>query len=81
MKIAPCPTGDVPTRVTRGRTPQGSAASRYFAITCCGASLGAVATPDAGSHLRQGDTDPTGIRFPMAIARDFVAKDAAASVR
>lgn len=35
----------------------------------------------AGRVLRQDDGDPTGIRFPMVVARDFAALDANVSVR
>lgn len=36
---------------------------------------------DGGRFLRQGNDDPTGIRFPMAWVRDFAARDVRAEVR
>lgn len=40
-----------------------------------------VVASGPGRALRQDDGDPTGIRFPMVIARDFAALDARVAVR
>lgn len=40
-----------------------------------------VVKGDSGNALRQDDPDPTGVRFPMALVRDFDAYDARGSVK
>jgi len=40
-----------------------------------------VVSDAGGARLRQDAADRTGIRFPMALVRDFAARDVAASVR
>jgi len=40
-----------------------------------------VAEEDGNRSLRQADGDPTGIRFPIALVKDLVCKDAVVTVR
>lgn len=79
----PPPAPPAPVKLAFDTAPLGATPIELVSVLGGHGRIGSwiVVASGSGRVLRQDDGDPTGIRFPMVIARDFAALDARVSVR